>query len=71
MKNKMIYGVLIGCLLLANCIYSACEDIDEVPPKESKGVSEVYKMPDPVALSANETVMVDAIKQEYNENVTQ
>lgn len=63
--------MLIVCLILVNCAYFACEDIDEVPPKEERGSSEIYKVADPVVLNANETAIIDAIKQEYNENVTQ
>lgn len=71
MKKKMIYGVLIVCLLLTNCMYSACEDIDEVPPRETVVSSEIYKIPDPVILNTNEIAVIDAIKQEYNEHVSQ
>ncbi|MBD3588472.1 hypothetical protein [Bacteroides sp. GM023] len=72
MNAKLIYRyVLVGCLLFTNCTYFACENIEELPPKEQSGSSNVYKIADPVVLNATETAIIDAIKQEYNEKVTQ
>lgn len=72
MNTRLIYRyTLIALLLLASCAYFACEDIDEVPPKEERGSSETYKVADPVVLNADETAVIDAIKLEYNENVIQ
>lgn len=72
MNTKTIYRyTLVVCLLFANCTYFACEDIDEVPPKEQSISNNKYKVADPVILNANEAAIIDAIKLEYNENVTQ
>lgn len=72
MNKKLIYRyILVVCMLFANCTYFACEDIDEVPPKEQSGNNNTYKIADPVVLNADETSIIDAIKQEYNENVNQ
>lgn len=72
MKKKMIYGMSVVACLLASCMYVACEDIDEVPPREEGALSsQTYKIPEPVVLNASEADVVNAIKREYDENVTQ
>lgn len=72
MNTRLIFRyAMVTCLLFANCVYFACEDIDEVPPKKDRASSEMYKVADTVVLNADEIAIIDAIKQEYNENVTQ
>lgn len=72
MNTRLIFRyAMVTCLLFANCVYFACEDIDEVPPIKDRESSEMYKVADPVVLNADEIAIIDAIKQEYNENVTQ
>lgn len=64
--------VLVTCLLLIGNVYSACEDIDEVPPRiESVGVNDYYKLPEPVVLNADEIAVIDAVKEEYNQHIVQ
>lgn len=71
-KNMRHKWILIACMLLVSNVYSACEDIDEVPPRrESVGVMDYYKLPDPVVLNADETAVIDAVKEEYNQHIAQ
>ena len=38
---------------------------------ESNVTNAYYKVPDPVVLNADETAMINKIKEEYNESVSQ
>ena len=71
-KNRFCQWAAIGCLLWAGLVCAACEDINDVPPRDDSSTSnKVYKMPDPVPLTADETAEIDKIKAEYRENTVQ
>lgn len=71
-KNKCCQWAVVGCLIWAGFTCVACEEIDEVPPRNENSTSnKVYKMPAPVPLTADETSEIDKIKAEYRENTVQ
>ena len=71
-KNKCSQWAVVGCLIWAGFACEACEEIDEVPPRNENSTSnKVYKMPTPVPLTADETSEIDKIKAEYRENTVQ
>ncbi len=46
--------------------FSACEDVDELPPRDmTVDGNKTYKMPDPVILTVEEIAKVDEIRKEY------
>lgn len=68
---KPIYKWMMAVALVAGGMsFSACEDVDEVPPRETTVDSnKTYKMPDPVILTAEESAEVDKIRKEYEESM--
>lgn len=71
--KKNAYKWIIAAYLFCTCgTYSGCEEADEVPPRPEKSSSnKAYKMPEPIVLSTEEYAIVNLIREEYNENVTQ
>ena len=64
--------ILAGSLCISAPLFTACEDIDELPPRTDSSTSlQYYKMPDPVILTAEESAQVDAIRQEYEQSISQ
>lgn len=62
--------ILTGSLCMSAPLFTACENIDELPPRtETSTSSQYYKMPDPVLLTAEESAQVDAIRKEYEESI--
>lgn len=64
---KAIYKWMMAvALVVGGMSFSACEDVDEVPPRDTTVDSnKTYKMPDPVILTAEESAQVDEIRKEY------
>ncbi len=72
MKKNLYIWVTATLTIISGSIFTACEEVDEMPERtESNVTSAYYKVPDPVVLNADETVIINEIKAEYNENVSQ
>ena len=65
-------SVILSCIVLLSVgmsLLSACEDINELPPRD-EAASANYKIPDPVLLNAEENAIVDSIRTEYETGIS-
>lgn len=62
---RTLYILLIStCALFA---FTACEDIDEVPPMKESTSGKIYKIPDPEPMNASDVAAFNSIRAEYEQ----
>lgn len=72
MKKKVYSGLFMISLFLFGVVYTACEDIDELPPQsDTNFLNKTYKLPNPTILTAEEVAEYNAIKAEYEDSISQ
>jgi hypothetical protein len=61
--------IIIFALVASTVLLTTCDKVDEIPPITESTTNKTYRMPDPVPLSAEESALVEQIRQEYRNSL--